>query len=512
MRPAGEIGTNGRMRAIMTALVLLLLSGIAQAGVPPRVLRVCDDVVAPVTLDPRRQFSEKNYTIIRQIFDGLVRFDPEGRIEPALAVSWTRIDPLTVEFKLRPGVRFHDGESLDAEAVRFSIESLIDPKTAFPGAGFLSSVAGVEAVDRTTVRVKTKFPDGVLLNRLASLVTILPPRYIAEHGSEYFGAHPVGTGAFKFTSWDEKKATIALSANEDYWAKGYPKVAALEFYFIPAAQQIEMLLDGKLDVVTELPGTATLKVAKSRIAHVVKKEAYYTAASSLNTRAGPLADVRVRQALNYGINKDVLIRYDLLGNGRALATMSMPGEDGHNPALMPYPYDLAKAKRLLREAGYPNGFRLNVLAKVQGTRTMKIIAAQLARLGIQLDIAWTTDGQAVYDMAKKPWDWIFAGCPDPMSHSYFVQFIFLSSLSPFSVTKDSHYDELMADMIATLDSAQHRKKGEDLDAYIYQQALSLFTYQRIKTYGVRNGVTFVPGITGMPYFSLSEAGDAAIAH
>lgn len=216
----------------------------------------------------------------------------------------------------------------------------------------------------------------------------------------------------------------------------------------------------------------------------------------------------MRRALNYGLNKDLLIRYDLLGNGRPIATTSMPGEDGHDPDLKPYPYDPARARRLLREAGYARGFHLRVLAKVQGARTMKIIAEQLAHLGVVLDVTWTTDGQAVYDMAKGPWDWIFAGCPDPMSHSYFVQFIFLSSLSPFSVTKDPRFDELMNAMISSPDPAEHAKNGRALDDYVHREALSLFTYQRIKTYGVRNGVTFVPWKNGMPYFYLSEVQNA----
>jgi peptide/nickel transport system substrate-binding protein len=500
----------------LAAAALGLLLTPAAAGAPaaptnPAVLRVCDDVVAPVTLDPRKQFSEKNYTIIRQIFDGLVRFDPEGRITPALAISWKRLDPLTMEFKLRQGVRFQNGEPFDAEAVRFSIQSLIDPRTGFPGAGFLNSLDSVEAVDPATIRVKTKFPDGILLNRLASLVTILPPRYIAEHGADYFGSHPVGTGAFRFTEWDRKGGRIVLSANEGYWEKGYPKIGTLEFFFVAASEQVEMLLNGRLDLVTELPGTSTMEVAKSTVAHVVKKEGYYTVASSLNTKTGPLADVRVRQALNYAVNKDLLVRYDLLGNGRPLATTSMPGEVGHNPDLKPYPYDPAKARRLLREAGYPDGFHLRALVKVQGTRTMKIIAEQLSRVGVRVDIDWTTDGQALYDMTKRPWDWIFAGCPDPMSHSYFVQFIFLSSLSPFSVTRDPRFDELLAGMIGTLDPAEHQRKGMELDAYVYRQALSLFTYQRLKTYGVRNGVVFVPWINGMPLFYLSEVADAKAA-
>lgn len=491
-------------RATAAFLPLLLLAAPAIAAPPSAengVLRVCDDVIAPISLDPLKEFSEKNHTIIQQIFDGLVRFDADGKIEPALAVSWSRPDPLTIEFKLRGGVRFHDGEPMDAEAVRYSLERFSDPKGGFPGAGFINSIDKIEIVDPLTLRVRTKYPDGIFLYRLAGLVTILPPDFSKRHPGADFDTHPVGTGAFKFVKWD--KDQIVLERNADYWLKGFPRLKSLVFRFVPANEQVGMLLKGDLDIVTELPGTETMKVMNSGLARVIKRESFYTQASSLRTDGGPLADKRVREALNYAINKEELIRYDLLGNGKAISGMSLPGEIGHDPALTPYPYDLARAKKLLAESGFEHGFELSALVKVQGMRTMKILAAQLAKIGVKIDITPTTDARAVFDMQKKKWDWIFAGCPDPMSHSFFIQSIFLSSLSPFSVTHDPRYDELLAKMVTAVDPDEQQARGAELDDYIHDQALSVFTYQRLKTYGVRNGVEFAPSITGMPYFYRS---------
>lgn len=496
-------------------MVFLALAAAALPASPiraaERVLRVCDDVAEPISLDPLKEFSEKYYTIIQQIFDSLVRFDPDGRIQPSLATSWRWVDQRTVEFQLRPGVEFHDGEPFTAESVRFSIEKLIDPKTGFPGAGFLSSIEGVEAVDASTVRIKTKFPDGILIHRLAGLVPILPPRYFSEHGAEYFGRHPVGTGAFRFLEWDHKGRRIVLEANKGYWVRDAVKFDRLVFEFIPQREQVDKLLSGEVDIVTELPGTDTLRVMKSGTAKIVKKESFYTMGSSLNGRTGPLSDRRVRQALNFALNKDELVRYDLLGNGRPAATLTLEGQSGHDPSLRPYPYDLKRARQLLKEAGYENGLRLKALVKVQGMRTMGIITKQLSRIGVVVDIDTTTDTDAVRDMGKKPWDWIFAGCPDPISHSFFIQFIFLSSLSPFSVTGDAVYDRMIEKMVNTIDAEKQARLGMELDRYMYDQALSLFTYQRIKTYGVRNGFLFIPSVTGMPYFYLSRPeGHAAL--
>ncbi|MCX5792460.1 MAG: ABC transporter substrate-binding protein, partial [Elusimicrobia bacterium] len=124
-----------------------------------RGLTVCDDVSDPMTLDPQKQFSEKNHTICQQIFDGLLRFDPDGKIEPALAVSWERIDDTRMRFKLREGVFFHNGEPFDSEAVKFSIERYLDPRTGFPALGFIDSIARVEIVDKYTADIVTKNPD-----------------------------------------------------------------------------------------------------------------------------------------------------------------------------------------------------------------------------------------------------------------------------------------------------------------------------------------------------------------
>lgn len=485
----------------------LLAAGWAAAASAPRALRVCDDVVPPASLDPLKEFSEKDYTIVQQIFDGLVRFDPEGRIVPALATSWRRVGPTQLEFSLRPGVTFHDGEPFDAQAVKFSIDEFVDPKSGFPGAGFLSTIAGVDVVGPLTVRVRTKSPDGILLNRLAALVPILPPRYIARKGEAYFARHPVGTGAFRFRRWT--KEGIFLDANPRWWMTGFPKYGGLVFRFLPSREQVSALLDGRVDVVTELPGTDTLRVVRSGIAGIVKKETFYTLGSSVNVSTGPLADVRVRRALNYAIDREKLIRYDVLGNGRPLATLSMAGEIGHDPSLKPYPYDPERSRRLLAQAGYPRGVTLKVVVKAQGARTLKIIAAHLRRVGIRLEMTPTTDATVIRDIQRGGWDFTFGGCPDPLAHAFFVPFIFLSSLSPYSITRDPVFDRLLGKLAGTLDAQDQQRAGAALDRYVYDQALGVFTYQRLKTYGVRRGVHFVPWVTGMPYFYASWPDETA---
>lgn len=485
--------------AVLRAAAFLLVPACWGA---PGELRVCDDIAEPISLNPLKEFSEKHFTITQHIFDSLVRFDPEGRLAPGLAESWRWVDDLTLELKLRRGVKFHDGEAFDAESVRYSLARFTDPAGGFPGAGFLSSIAGVEAPDPATVRIKTRYPDGVLLHRLAGFAPMVPKGHIAKAGEERFGKAPVGTGAFRFERWEPGRR-IVLRANKDYWDKGRPRFDTLSFIFLPVERQVEGLLRGDVDIVTELPGTATLKVMRSGAARIVKKESFYTVGGSINSSTGPLVDVRVRRALNHAIDREALIRYDLLGNGKPLATLSMPGEVGHDPGLRPYAYDPAKAKRLLREAGYPKGLRLRAVVKEQGRRTMQVIARQLARVGIEVEQTPTTDATVIKDIQSRPWDFTFGGCPDPLAHSFFVQFIFLSSLSPYSIQRNPAYDNLMQKMVSALDPAAQDQAGMEMDRFVYDQALSLFTYQRVRTYGVRKGIEFVPSVTGMPDFSLS---------
>lgn len=484
-------------RQISCLGVCLFFGGILTPHVWTRDLVVCDDVSDPATLDPQKQFSEKNHTLLQQIFEGLVRFDPDGKIEPALAESWERIDPLRVRFFLRKGVKFHNGENFTAESVRYTIERYLNPNTGFPALGFISSLSHAEVVDDHTVDIVTFFPDGLLLNRLAGFVLVVPPSFNSKTGENTIDDIPNGTGAFRFVSW-EKGKRIILKANTSYWDPQYPKISGLEFRFLPLEDQIQGLFNGKIDVVTELPGTRTTETMEK--AFVIKKDTFYTVASSLNLTDGPLADKRVRQALNFAINREEIIRYDLLGNGTPLATMTMPGEEGHDPTLKPYEFSVDKARDLLKISGYPSGFVLNALVKEQAIRTAKIVKKQLEAIGVDLNIRVTTDSSILVDSKNKKWDMIMAACPDPMSHSFFIQSIVLYSKSPYALSQNKKFDLLLEDMAQTLDREQRKQKAVIIDKLIYNEALSLFTFQRLKTYGVSRKIRFSPPVTGMPHF------------
>jgi len=481
------------------AVFIALASIMPVPAASARNLVVSDDITDPTTMDPQRQFSEKTHTICQQIFDGLIRFDPDGKVEPALAVSWERIDDARMRFKLREGVSFHNGEPFDSAAVKFSIERYLDPATNFPARVFIDSIARVETPDKYTADIITKYPDGILLNRLAGFVLISPPLYIKEKGVEYFASNPVGTGAFVFKSW-EKGKQISLVANKEYWLAGYPKIEGLVFKFIPQEKQLAALLSGEVDLVTNLSGTQTLSVKSNPRLTVIKKASFYTVTPCFNLSSGPLSNLEVRKALNHAVDKQSLIRYDLLGNGLPIATFSMAGEIGHNSSLVPYEFDLAKAKKLLVKAGYPDGFGLKVLVKNSAERTAKIIASNLRKVGVMLDIILASDATGSKEVKSQKYDMSIGDVPDPMCHSYFIPAVALYSKSPFALAGDPGFDDMLSNMVMTTDPELLKKKAEQVDEYIYNYALGIFTYQRIALYGAKKGLSFTPYLSRMPYF------------
>ena len=487
---------------LMLAVTALLWPLTAQAG---GTLVVCDGESEPGTLDPMREFSEKNHTILQQIYDGLVRFNPDGRvIEPALAERWEKLEAprYGMRFFLRKGVAFHNGEPFTAEAVKFSIERYVDPDIRFPAASFLSHIK-VQVVDDYTVDLVTVYPDGLLLHRLAGFVLIVPPKYVRENKDGVLDLKPIGTGAFRYDTREPGKS-IRLNANREYWmGPQYPKLHTLVFRFLLIQEQVDLLLKEEVDLVTELPGTLTRPVMESAVALVQKRETFWTIGALINNvPPSPLADLRVRRALNHAVDRADLIRYDVRGNGTILASLTMEGQEGHNPDLEPYPYDPAEANRLLDDAGVKRPLILRTHVRAESERAAKIIASHLKKVGVILDMEVFNDARVIETLndPQEIWDFGIAGIPDPMCHSYFIQSVLLYSESPYALLRDEEFDRRLIEMVSQRDPMELEQRARELDKYVHDQALSLFTYQKIKTYGVRRHVRFTPYVSGMPYF------------
>jgi peptide/nickel transport system substrate-binding protein len=297
----------------------------------------------PSTLDPQIAQDGSERAVTRNIYETLLARQPDGTLVPGLAAAMpTQVDALTWRFVLRPNIRFHNGEPFNADSVVRSVNRIVDPATRSRQTPFFTGVARAEKVDDLTVHVITAAPDPALPTRMYWL-TQIPASYSADAA---FGARPVGTGPYRFVEWTRGQRII-LERNPDYW-DGRPDVGSVQYRFLPdAGTRLAALRAGEVDLITNLQPEHIRTVPKS--ASQLGVEMPFV---SLSTEAGLTRDVRVRRALNYAIDKKALAEslfegYAEVAKGQLLAANWF----GHNPALKEWPYDPARARRLLQEAG-----------------------------------------------------------------------------------------------------------------------------------------------------------------
>ena len=305
------------------------------------------------TMDPQLQGDVADMNILINMFDCLTTRDSQNRLVGQLATSWTAVNPTTWRFTLRKGVKFHNGEPFNAAAMKYSIERLLDPKTGSPIVEFADAgVTGVNVIDEYTADIVSKIPAPIIPEQCALFDGVMvPPNYIEEKGAAYFAKNPVGTGPFKFVQW-QPGAQVVLEANPSYWG-GAPSLSQLIIKPVPdSATALASLQSGELDMVTGLVGSDVQPVVGASGIKVVSVPGIRCYFVNLDTEdSGPLADVRVRQALNYAVDVDALVKVVLAGYGQQIATMFPSSAFGYSSTVKPYPYDPQKAKQLLAAAG-----------------------------------------------------------------------------------------------------------------------------------------------------------------
>ncbi len=417
--------TRRSRMACAFALGLALASTAVVAQTPPGVLIVAQ-IAEPKSLDPHAVTAVNDFRILMNVYDGLVRYkDGTLEVEPALAESWEISDDGTVyTFTLREGVSFHDGTPFNAEAVVFNFQRMLDEEHPyydtgpFPLAFFFSTVDTVEAVDETTVRFTLKEPYAPFLSNLAYPTgLIVSPAAVEAHGKD-FGRNPVGTGPFKFAEW-ESNAKVVVEANPDYW-DGAPSLQAVVFRPITDANtRVAEMLAGGVDLMVEVPPDNVATFNDDPGFEVFEQAGPHVWFLILNTKEGPFADKRVRQAVNYAIDKETLVNDVLQGTAEVAAGPTPPAFAwAYNESLEPYPHDPEKAKSLLKDAG-AEGASLTFYVTEGGSGMLdpipmgSAIQADLAEVGLDVNIEtyeWNTflgkvnpglEGKA--DMAEMAW-------------------------------------------------------------------------------------------------------------
>jgi peptide/nickel transport system substrate-binding protein len=448
----------------------------------------------PENLDPTMNLSSIRAAVGVSMFDSLVGRAADNRIVPQLAESWRLLDDLTWQFKLRKGVVFHDGEPFTAEAVRFTIERVLDPNQKSPNRANIAEISKVEVLDDFTVNLVTKQPYAALLNRLIDF-PIMPPRYTAEKGNAVVALRPVGTGPFRFVEL-VKDDRLVVEAFDRHW-RGAPKIRRIVFKPIPEPfTRAAALRNNEVDLVTTLPPNLAQELDRVPGIRVQRVPSTWIIYLGLNALKKPLSDVRVRQALNYATDVDAIIKNVLDGNGRRLEGPLTPQMFGFYPSVRGYSHDPAKARRLLAEAGYPDGLEVTLEApagRYQGDKEIaEALGGQWAKAGFKPRVQVAEWGAYFKRYLSKQFqDAYLLGLGGPMEDGDEL-YNLVSSKGRGLYYKNEKVDLLFDQGRSTMDPAKRRKVYSDLARVMVEDATWVYLMQQVDIYASRDRLTWTP--------------------
>lgn len=455
----------------------------------------------PTTGDPGYDTGAWSLAAYKHIFDTLIVFE-DGALQPSVATSWEAVDETTWEFTLRDDVTFQNGEPLDAEAVKFTIDRIMNPDEAIPWAGQMGPIEDVEVIDDTTVRIHTSVPFGPLVQKLL-VAFIIPPDYYQEVGKEAFAQSPIGSGPFQWVDFDPLTHLTVEAWPESWrWQGKEPGVDVVTWRKLPeASTRVSALQAGEVDVADDIP-TEVISILEGSGIEVISQPIAQTNVVNLrSTWDTPLADMRVRQAINYAVDKQVLLDSILQGHGTLVNSQLIgPESFGFNPDLEPYPYDLERARELLAEAGYPDGFEITFHFSEgrypKDKEVSEAIAAQLAQVGIQANLEYL-ENVVFSQMARE-------GTIGPMSIYGWQSMPAMDINQPIPFFKcetprqnfcDEQLDTLIEEMEQTLDVEEREQKAQEMAVYLAETAPVLFLWQFHTVYGIQ---PYVDGFTPTP--------------
>lgn len=406
---------------MMLVLAVVLSSGLAVAAEQPRYggRLVVVMGVEPPTMDNTRMTCGPAATVSRLMAPPLVDQGIDGTPLPYLAESWEfSPDALTLTLYLRQGVKFHDGTPFNAEAVRFNLERFLRPGVAFRF--MIDRIIEVEVVGEYTVNLHLSEPFAPMMKHLAhSFVAMHSPTAVKALGPDALIEHPVGTGPFTMVEWIRGERLV-LVANEDYWG-GRPYLDEIVFKIVPEiGARVAMLEAGDAQMAWVIPPHDAPRLeANPAITVLLEPLGPRMMYLGLNNQLPPFDDVRVRHAINYAIDREAIVNYILLGVGAVADAPIAAGIFGHHP-VGPWPYNPERARELLAEAGFPDGFD-TVLLHPTGRYVMDVaiaeaIHAMLANVGIRAEMV-TKEWAAFLAFLTRP---IEEAVVDPAVKMFFI--------------------------------------------------------------------------------------------
>jgi len=453
------------------------------------------------TLDPHMHFERVGILVNVNMFDSLLHRNTKLEYEPSLATSWKALNDTTWEFKLRKGVKFHNGDPLTAEDVKFSFDRVLEPgkeKKKSPQYGNIRAVKEVRIVDADTIQVITDKPFPLLLERLV-FFAIVPKKHIEKVGDEAFGTTAaVGTGPWKLVEWKRDQA-IRLEAFDGHW-RGKPPFKNLVFRAVPeVATQIAEMKTGGVDIIRNVSADLIPELKASPMTYVSSTPILRVHYVELDMRQPPFDKKLVRQAANYAIDKQALIQKLMGGLGQQVATVVQPRAFGFDAEVQPFPYDPKKAKELLAQAGFPSGVDITVHSASADFRPQfEAIAQMLTEVGLRTNArmwdpgpAWNkffqTEGKATH-AAYGTWGNYSVFDADAVLHPLF-------HTEPGGwigkhYTRVEGLDKLIDEGRSTIDQARRKRTYAQIQKIIRDEAPAIYLFTQYDTLAISKKVEY----------------------
>ena len=477
-------------KSVLTLCFIVLSVFLAAApGIAKDTLVVIQEA-EPVGLDLMRSSIQTTMSPCYNIHDTLFEPQEDATIKPALAEKWEKVDDLTYKIFLRKDATFHNGEKVNANAVKFSFDRVFDEKIQCPHKGKLSAFTDLTIIDDYTFTIKTKEPYAPGLYMLGIYLPIVPPGYIAEVGDEKYNTNPIGSGPYKLKSWMPGEEVVFERYEDYYGTKPYFKTVI--FKAVPEeAARVAALVTGEADVISGIPVHQRKKILDSGKAYLTPQMGVMPYLG-LDTYNKPFSDVKVRQAVNYSIDRELMNK--ALFDGKAILCNGpiSPRTFGASPNLKPYPFDPEKAKKLLAEAGYPDGVDVRLayptyMSQIQ--EQAEAIMASLTKGGFKVtlepferSVMWERYKGKKHQMFIYWWD----DAPEPDRYMYSL----FHSKSRDYYYKNEEIDALLDKGRTILDREERAKVYNEIDEKLYADCPWAYLYIVPEVFGVANDVSY----------------------
>jgi peptide/nickel transport system substrate-binding protein len=491
-----------RRRPVASLIVLLLAAWLAAPGAAaaPASSLVVQTSTEPPGLDlTASPASAIAAVVFYNIQECLVKVDAHGRLVPWLAERWHTTDNLNYTFFLRRGVRFHNGREMKAADVKFVVERAMNPETKHPHPKHYESISAIIVRDDSTITFVLKNVDAMFLWNLARQGSVIYPREAVGT----LKTAPLGTGPFKFAQWTPGDR-IVLERNPDYRAKGLPKLDRVTFRFIPDPNAaLAALKAGDIDVSTfGLGPEHVTELRKDPRFTAIVGDTTNDVILAMNNSRKPYSDVQVRRALTYAIDRPEILKGAMFGLGRLLGTNVDPLNPYFVDLANAMPYDPTKAKKLLAEAGYPNGFDtvLKVAPQYYYTvRTGEIVTNQLAKVGVRVKIEQIEWGQWLARVWKEAdYDLTIIGHAEAWDIDNYAN-------PKYYFRYDSpKFQELYRTSLQTLDDKARRELFVRMQHMLVEDAPAVWLYDYPRLLVTKKGVQGFWKDLPMPSVDLSE--------